>query len=79
LTAVTLQYKIVEEAENDLPFDKRPSWIWLNGKRIARESYKRHKLLFPRSRLRMKSRVAWAAAVVAFGLAITLISRTFHI
>ena len=78
-TAITLEQKVIEEAEKDLPFNKRLSWTTLNGRRVAGESFKRHKLLFPHSRLRMLSRAAWIAAAGSGIIAFTLISRTFHI
>ena len=74
-TAFFLDQKIADEVEQHLPIEQRPSLTWLNGRRAAIEARRRHRLLFPRSRLRIISTAVWVAAELSLLVTFSLASR----
>jgi hypothetical protein len=78
-SALFLDQKIIAGIEKDLPIERRPSLISLNGRAVARTAYRKHAAIFPNSKLRMLGNAAWAATVVTFIATALLISRFFGI
>lgn len=67
----------MNEVERDLPVEQRPSLTSLNGRWVAIEARRRHRLLFPQSRLRIVTSAVWAAAGLSLLLTLSLTSRVF--
>jgi hypothetical protein len=79
LSRFIIDGKIVEEAERDLPTTERPSWISLNGRWAHAVARRRHKLLFPESRLRVASVAAWVGAGACLIATLAVAERVFHL
>jgi hypothetical protein len=76
--ALYLDQKIIGEVEKDVPLDQRRSFISLNGRQVAREARKRHRLLFPDSRLRLLNLLAWGATFLSLFATLSLSSQIFR-
>jgi hypothetical protein len=75
--ALFLEQKIIAQVEKDLPIERRPSLISLNGRAVAFAAYRKHAAMLPNSRLRLLSYAVWAAAALSLIATLSLTSRVF--